>query len=405
MNPDLASKEFNLYIEELCCDLLRFEHAKSGADPRVVRISREVPIEAAGTFADILVEAPDSSPYVVEVKFGRTADEIVERLKAKFAGSAGRVRGAARVVLLTNAQGRDDLPRLKQDAARALTDWRVEIWTEKELRELLRAHVGRDLESFDEASLLDAREAVDAAKIKLAFEGADPQHAALQGQLMWHFGWWKLRQLHRSSPGPARDILRPGMYRNAVVVNADLCSFTGFLRDTRDDQVARESLTTFYSQARYEIINHGGMIYQFLGDAVLAVFGVPEATPGCVDDALEAARALVNVGRSTADYWQRRIDRVQKSQGLHVGMAIGDLQVMSMRPFSRSHIGAVGDSINIASRLLSSAEENEIVASNTLHAALSPRAREGFVDIGPVDIRNGGTIHAWRLSAAPQSKR
>jgi hypothetical protein len=47
------------------------------------------------------------------------------------------------------------------------------------------------------------------------------------------------------------------------VLLADLCSFSSYIRDTGDAEVVRESLTAFYSKARYQIINNGGMLYQF----------------------------------------------------------------------------------------------------------------------------------------------
>jgi len=60
--------EFRLLLEELCCDLCRFEHTlHDGLAPEAVRIGREYWL-SAGAFADIRV-APQP-PYFVEVKYG-----------------------------------------------------------------------------------------------------------------------------------------------------------------------------------------------------------------------------------------------------------------------------------------------------------------------------------------------
>jgi len=48
---------------------------------------------------------------------------------------------------------------------------------------------------------------------------------------------------------------------------------------------------------------------------------------------------------------QRLIDQVQPAAGVHVAMALGDLQVLSLRPLSRTHMGVIGDCINLAARL------------------------------------------------------
>jgi adenylate cyclase len=45
------------------------------------------------------------------------------------------------------------------------------------------------------------------------------------------------------------------------VLLADLCSFSSYVRDTADETIVRESLTAFYSKARYQIINSGGMLF------------------------------------------------------------------------------------------------------------------------------------------------
>ena len=50
--------QFRLFLEELCSDLCRFHHvAEDGLEPQAVRISREVSLDAAGSYADIRVQA------------------------------------------------------------------------------------------------------------------------------------------------------------------------------------------------------------------------------------------------------------------------------------------------------------------------------------------------------------
>jgi adenylate cyclase len=78
-------------------------------------------------------------------------------------------------------------------------------------------------------------------------------------------------------------------------------------------------LTFFYSKSRYQVLNSGGMLYQFLGDGVVALFGVVDRRANYVEDALECATALLDIGRSTSNEWQRRIDHVQTGGGCHIG--------------------------------------------------------------------------------------
>jgi hypothetical protein len=54
-----SATQLRLLLEELCCDLCRFEHARSeGIAPGLVEIDREVYMGSPGAFADIRVRAP-----------------------------------------------------------------------------------------------------------------------------------------------------------------------------------------------------------------------------------------------------------------------------------------------------------------------------------------------------------
>ena len=155
---------------------------------------------------------------------------------------------------------------------------------------------------------------------------------------------------------------------------------------------------TTRSKARYQVLNSGGMLYQFLGDGVVALFGLLEQPPGYVDAALECASALLDIGRSVSNEWQRRIDRLQSAGGCHIGMAIGDLNIVSLRPLSRTHVGAIADSINTAARLSSAAGPDEIVVANALFQALAAESQSRFAEMEPVEARNVGRLRAWKLA-------
>jgi class 3 adenylate cyclase len=77
-------------------------------------------------------------------------------------------------------------------------------------------------------------------------------------------------------------------------------------------------------------------------------------------------------------------------------MAIGDLQIVSLRPFSRTHMGAIGDCINVAARLMGTAGQGEIAVSNSYHQLLPEEAQAGFQEMEPIEARNVGRIKAWK---------
>jgi class 3 adenylate cyclase len=283
-------------------------------------------------------------------------------------------------------------------------DLRFEVWDEERLCALLRSHFNVEVERIEPERLLDVRAAIDHAKGWHAFGGGAQDayvHDPLKAQLLWNFGFWRLRQLRESTGCEVHDILKPGVYRNVAVLIADLCSFSSFVRDTPNADTMRESLIAFYSKARYEIINSGGMHYQFVGDQVIGFFGMPDQPDGFIDAAWRAARALCAIGKSVAQDWQRRIDRVQEKVGIHVGLSLGDLHLLPLRPFSRGHLGFIGDSINVAARLMSEASVDEIVATNGFFQLLDGKAQAEFEPSESVDAKNVGRIKAWRARVAP----
>src|SRR5262249_37070378 len=160
--------------------------------------------------------------------------------------------------------------------------------------------------------------------------------------------------------------------------------FSSYVRDTPNEAVTRQTLTSFYSKARCQIVNNGGMLYQFLGDGVIALFGLHEKRSHFVQRAVETARALIDIGDSISDHWQGRIERMQTSGGLHIGMALGDLQIVALRPFNPSFVGTLADVINMAARLMGEASSGEIVASNCFYRALPQSTQTYFHEMGPV---------------------
>jgi adenylate cyclase len=397
--------EFRLLLEELCCDLCRFEHVtRDGLPPEAIRIDREYWLGSPGAFADIRVAPSGQPPYFVEVKYGYSNERLVHHLARKYAVPvSSNAAVASKVVLVVDRGLRADWERLQTDLTSKLArGLQLEVWDEPRLLALLADRFSVSIPAITTENLLDVRQAIDRAKGFHAFGGssfAEYEHDPLKADLLWHFGFWRIQQLRSTGRSTPRDVLPPGPYQGVAVLLADLCSFSSYVRDTTDPDIVREILTAFYSKARYQIINNGGMLYQFAGDEVLGLFGIPDHPRGFTEAVLDTARALCRIGDSVSQQWQRRIDRVQTVGGLHVGIAIGDLQIVSLRPFSRLHIGAIGDCINVASRLLALAGPGEVVLSNAFHQKLDERSQARCSEIEPLDARNVGRIRAWKVAS------
>lgn len=399
--------QVRLLLEELCCELCRFEHSsEQDTSSRGVQIDREYYLGKPGAYADIKVSPVVSAPYIVEVKFGYPVDKLLRHLKRKYAERTPALEGISKLVLVIDSENRPDWSLLESQVMGCLAPGlKLEVWGESRLIEFLRNQFHAEISTITLTNLLDARQSIDRAQGYFAFGGESLdsyEHEPLKAELLWQLGFWKVRQLREAKKLQPRDILPPGLYRGVTVLLADICSFSSYVRDTPDERIVRECLTSFYSKARYQIINGGGMLYQFVGDEVIGLFGVPDKEGDFTQAALETAEALISIGNSVSHHWQRQIDRVQGSGGVHIGLAVGDLQIVSLRPFGRTHVGAVGDCINIAARLMASAGSGEVVVSNSFLHHLDVSLHTKFQEVEAVDGKNVGRIKAWKLCAERQ---
>ena len=392
--------ELRLLVEELVCHVLRLTHeANDGVAPGDVCIQQEVPLGTGSVFADIHVTVPSVGAYFAEVKLGYTPERLLESLRRKFTTSDPRLPEANRLVLVYDLDPHSR-PAL-QEKIRALlpAHWALEVWDMSALLQRLQEHFGIQLDALTLECMQDLRAAVDRRKGEYAF-GAAAANEPLEASLLWQFSPWRLREMFAKAEGNKRRILEPASYPAAVVVFADLCGFSGYVRDTPRGRTIQTSLSAFCSKARHQIINDGGMLYQFLGDAVIGIFGVPDQAAGYESRSFECARALLEIGASVSNEWQRRIDRLQPVQGAHIGMAIGEMQFLSLRPFSRTHLGIIGDAINMAARLSSAAQSGEIVMSNSLQTQLPFGVQQKLRETEPIEAKNVGRIKAWRFASA-----
>jgi class 3 adenylate cyclase len=286
------------------------------------------------------------------------------------------------------------MDRALRDAAPGLT---VEVWDVKDFLERIRTTFGAEITGISRASLLDVRSAIEQAQWRTAYEGKFPGHVRAT-TLLWHFSPWELARLYRQEGLGPDDLLPPRVYEDVVVVMSDLCSFSSYVRDTRDPAMIHRRLTEYYSLARHAVLNEGGMLYQFVGDEVVGVFGLYASAATAATQALRCVRALCEAGNAVSTAWQRTLDRVQPSRGVHIGVGMGPLGLLPWRPFSRTHLGFIGEPLNLASRLMGEARSSEIMTTNTYYSELDADKRQLFEEVGAIEAKNVGRIQGWRTT-------
>lgn len=138
-----------------------------------------------------------------------------------------------------------------------------------------------------------------------------------------------------------------------AVLFADIVGFTK-IAESNPPQKVMELLRRYHAVLEEAVFDHGGTLDKYLGDGVMATFGTPATGPDDAANALAAAyRIIADMQRCSEECAARGDPRFKVSVGLHYGTVIlGDIG-----PPRRLEFAAVGDAVNVASRLETATRE------------------------------------------------
>jgi len=156
----------------------------------------------------------------------------------------------------------------------------------------------------------------------------------------------------------------------ATVLFVDVVGFTR-LMEGQPPQQTIDFLRVFHERMAECIFGHGGTLDKFIGDGVMATFGTPDAQP---DDETRALRCALDMVRSVENWNRGRRTRGLPAVRIAVGVHVGPVLMGAIGSRNRLEYSAVGDTVNVASRLehLARAHDASIVASaETLAAAVN----------------------------------
>jgi adenylate cyclase len=168
---------------------------------------------------------------------------------------------------------------------------------------------------------------------------------------------------------------RPGGERRTVaVLFGDLRGFTRFASSVPPDAVAA-TLSEYLSAMVECVFRHGGTLDKFIGDAVMAQWGAPEAHPDDADRAMRAALDMLDALDALNARW-RAAGRAPLQMG--IGLSHGEVFAGNIGSERRLEFTVIGEAVNEASRLCDAAAPGEILLSDALRRALreTPRLRQ-----------------------------
>jgi class 3 adenylate cyclase/tetratricopeptide (TPR) repeat protein len=194
-----------------------------------------------------------------------------------------------------------------------------------------------------------------------------------------------------ASPAPARPLPGPvSELRHVSVLFCDITGFTPFA-ESKDPADVREFLSGYFDLARAIVTRYGGTVEKFIGDAVMAVWGVPTANE---DDAERAVRAGLELLESVASYG----DRTGVDLRARVGIVTGRTATVAAADEGL----VVGDRVNTAARIQAAAPPGCCFVDETTRAATSSAV--AYADRGLHELKGktdpAHLYEALRITAA-----
>jgi class 3 adenylate cyclase/tetratricopeptide (TPR) repeat protein len=201
------------------------------------------------------------------------------------------------------------------------------------------------------------------------------------------------------NPGHARFCLACGtaltetssreVRKTVTVVFVDITGSTG-MGERLDPESLRRVMTRYFEAMRAVVERHGGTVEKFIGDAVMAVFGIPVLHE---DDALRAVRAAVEMRESLEELNEELEGRWGVRLEVRTGVNTGE--VVAGDPTAGESL-VVGDAANVAARLEQSAAPGEILIGAGTYRLARDAAR--VEEVSPLAVRGrNAPVEAYRL--------
>jgi class 3 adenylate cyclase/tetratricopeptide (TPR) repeat protein len=201
-------------------------------------------------------------------------------------------------------------------------------------------------------------------------------------------------------PSPSQEIRK-----SVTVVFCDVTGSTA-LGELLDPETLRRVMARYFETMKVAIEHHGGTVEKFIGDAVMAVFGIPHVHE---DDALRAVRAAVEMREGLQDLNKE----LERDRGVTLTSRIGvnTGEVVAGDPAGGQAL-VTGDAVNTAARLEQAADPGQILIGDETYRLtrdavraepVEPIGAKGKAEPVPAyrldDVTAGAAGHTRRLDA------
>ena len=195
----------------------------------------------------------------------------------------------------------------------------------------------------------------------------------------------------------------PVRRQDVCVLFADIVGFTSYSEDHPPETVF-QLLREFHRRMEQVVFDHGGTVDNYIGDCIMATFGVPSPKPDDAARALSCARTMIGA----IDQWNKeRLAAGADAIDVRLGVQYGPVVLGAVGSERNLSFAAVGDTCNVASRL--QALCRDLDADICIGAAVIEAARNGsdsaaitgLSDCGAIGLRGRDQeVRVWVLPRA-----
>ena len=194
---------------------------------------------------------------------------------------------------------------------------------------------------------------------------------------------------------PSASVSAEPERRQVTILFADLSGFTKLSAALPAEDVHR-LIARFFEVIDDVVLAYGGHVDKHIGDAVMAVFGAPLAHD---DDPERAVRAALDIHTKLREL-SAELDVPLKA---HIGIASGQVVASGIGGAGYREYTVLGDSVNLASRLVDEAGPDETYISDAVYRAI-PRLLD-VESVGDVEIKGlDRSVRIWRLRALAEAR-
>jgi class 3 adenylate cyclase len=169
---------------------------------------------------------------------------------------------------------------------------------------------------------------------------------------------------------------------SGTVLFADMRGFTAVAERLSPAEVV-PLLNEYFSMLSSVTAEHGGTVFHIAGDGLMAGFGLPFPSDDAGLRAIAAARAMIAGFERLAADWKSRLGL---DTGIGIGINAGDVIVGDIGAPERPSYTLIGDTVNVAARLVQRARAGEALFSRSVRQMLDP-VPGGIVELPPLMLR------------------